>query len=75
MQLNDIDLKNGGSAPHTAESSDVSNISSQLDNLNASLALQQQKLGKLNSTVLNVAQNSTVMIDWVKQDVVALQVI
>jgi len=73
LKLNDIDLKNGGSAPHTAESSDVSNISSQLDNLNASLALQQQKLGKLNSTVLNVAQNSTVMIDWVKQDVVALQ--
>jgi len=73
LKLNDIDLKNGGSAPHTTESSDVSNISSQVDNLNASLALQQQKLGKLNSTVLNVAQNSTVMIDWVKQDVVALQ--
>lgn len=73
LKLNDIDLKNGAAAPHTTESSDVSNFSSQLAFLNASIGLQQQKLGKLNSTVLNVVQNSTVMIDWVKQDVVALQ--
>ena len=68
LLLNDIDLRNGAGAPKT------SNINSELANLNKSLLLQNEKLNSMNSTLLNVAQNSTVMIDWVKQDVVALQV-
>ena len=74
FQLNDIDLRNGAGAPKTSASPDVSNINSELANLNKSLLLQNEKLNSMNSTLLNVAQNSTVMIDWVKQDVVALQV-
>ena len=74
LQLNDIDLRNGAGAPKTSGTSDVSNINSELANLNKSLNLQNQKLNSMNSTLVNVAQNSTVMIDWVKQDVVALQV-
>ena len=74
FQLNDIDLRNGAGAPKTSATPDVSNINSELANLNKSLLLQNEKLNSMNSTLLNVAQNSTVMIDWVKQDVVALQV-
>jgi len=73
LKLNDIDLRNGAGAPKTSGTSDVSNINSELANLNKSLNLQNQKLNSMNSTLVNVAQNSTVMIDWVKQDVVALQ--
>ena len=72
--MNEIDLKNEAGAPKTSQSSDVSNINSQLAHINGSLLLQEEKLMKLNSTVVKVVQNSTVMIDWVKQDVVALQV-
>jgi len=74
LKLNAIDLKNEVVAPPSpVNTPDVSNLSSQLLELNKSLAHQTQKLDTLNSTLLNVAQNSTVMIDWVKQDVVALQ--
>jgi len=73
LKLNDIDLRNGAGAPKTSAAPDVSNINSELENLNKSLLLQTEKLNSMNSTLLNVAQNSTVMIDWVKQDVVALQ--
>ena len=68
--LNDVDLRNGAGAPKTSDTPDVSNINSELANLNQNF----EKLNSMKSTLLNVAQNSTVMIDWVKQDVVALQV-
>jgi len=74
LKLNEIDLKNGAGTPRTSVNpSDVSNINLELGRLNKTLVQQTQKFDSMNSTLLNVAQNSTVMIDWVKQDVVALQ--
>ena len=44
FQLNDIDLRNGAGAPKTSETPDVSNINSELANLNKSSLLQNEKL-------------------------------
>jgi len=74
LKLNDIDLKNGAGTSHTSVNpTDVINIKVELAKLNESLVEQSQKVKNLNSTLLRASQNSTVMIDWVKQDVVALQ--
>eukprot|EP00092_Neocalanus_flemingeri_P079859 GFUD01099522.1.p1 GENE.GFUD01099522.1~~GFUD01099522.1.p1 ORF type:complete len:433 (-),score=148.48 GFUD01099522.1:308-1606(-) len=77
LKLNDIDLRNGaGTAgtPHiSVNPSDLSNLKKDFVKMNASLVQQAQTLGNMNSSLLNMAQNCTVMIDWVKQDVVSVQ--
>jgi len=73
LKLNDIDLRNGVDTQLTSVNPDLSNINSELAEVNEKMAKQSRKVESLNSTLLNLSKNSTVMIDWVKQDVVALQ--
>jgi len=73
IKLNNIDLRNGGGSPKVTPSPSPAEPNPELTRLNDTIKVHNQRLNNLNNTLLSVAQNSTVMIDWVKQDVVALQ--
>jgi len=73
LKLNDIDLKTSVAIPKTSTTTLSDAVATRLDLFNSSFVLQGHRLDRINATLLGVEHNSTVMIDWVKQDVVTIQ--
>lgn len=75
LKLNDIDFKNGVSSvsPSSIESSLPQLQVNEIEGLRTTLSEQKIRLDELNVTLSSLSQNTTVMINWVKQDVMSLK--
>lgn len=72
LKLNEIDFKNGASSVAPTMESPQLQVSD-IEVLRASLSQQTIRLDNITGTLASLSQNTTVMIDWVKQDVVSLK--
>ena len=81
LQLNEIDMKNGGGLGGGEEVSSSSSSTEMLKSMNTSLLrareqlqLQDLAMTSLNQSILHIGQNTTARLDWLDRDVAGLQV-
>jgi len=73
LKLDSIDLNNGAPSTVSPVPSQPVDWSQDFDHLNSSISLLGSRIDNLNKTVISSDRNSSVMINWVKQDVLNLQ--